>query len=188
MKRKPPNRGNAWNKSRNEAYLEVLGGSFDGLENALFELAWDIVSVARRQGKIVATPGPDLSATRLAMSESDLRTIVLNVSMDTMRFAIVHWGKAVRRLIDQEEHSEMLAAEGQAVKAENDKERSAKVCKLYESVRPSFPEGPKGNGDAHRAVKERFEATTDKSITVKTVRNILKKAGLAQSLRRKGKH
>ena len=188
MKRKPPNRGNAWNKSRNESYLEVLGGSFDGLENALFELAWDIVSVARQQGKIVATPGPDLSATRLAMSESDLRTIVLNVSMDTMRFAIVHWRKAVRRLIDQEEHSEMLAAEGQAVKAENDKGRSARVCKLYNSVRQSYSEGRKGNGDVLRVVTERFEATTGESITVKTVRNILKKAGLAQSLRPKGKH
>ena len=96
--------------------------------------------------------------------------------------------KALRRLTEQEEHLEIFQAKGQAVKAENDKGRSARVCKLYNSVRQSYSEGRKGNGDVLRVVTERFEATGGESITVKTVRNILKKAGLAQSLRRKGKH
>ena len=96
--------------------------------------------------------------------------------------------KALRRLTEQEEHLEIFQAKGQAVKAENDKGRSARVCKLYNSVRQSYSEGRKGNGDVLRVVTERFEAMGGESITVETVRNNVKKAGLAQSLRRKGKH
>ena len=95
--------------------------------------------------------------------------------------------KALRRLTEQEEHLEIFQAEGQAAKAENDKRRAALVCKLYKSVRPSFPEGRRGNGLAHRLVVERFEMRTGESITVRTVRDTVSKAGLSQSPRRKGK-
>lgn len=95
--------------------------------------------------------------------------------------------KALRRLADQEEHLEIFQAEGRAAKAENDKERAALVCKLYEAVRPSFPPGRKGNGPAHRRVAERFEMQTGESITVRTVRDTVNKAGLSDPPRRKGK-
>ena len=97
--------------------------------------------------------------------------------------------KAVQRLEDQEDHCEMLQAEGQAAKAENDNERSAIICKLYDSVRTSYPEGRKGNAEAYRAVTIRFKRRTDDSVTVRTVRDTVnKKARLSQSPRRKGKH
>ena len=85
--------------------------------------------------------------------------------------------KALRLLAEREEHHELLAAEGRAAKAENDKERAARVCKLYKAVRPSFPEGRKGNGPAHRRVAERYQMQTGESVTVRTVREILKRSG-----------
>jgi hypothetical protein len=95
--------------------------------------------------------------------------------------------KALRRLADQEEHLEIFRAEGQAVKAENDRRRADLICKLYKAVRPSFPEGRKGNGEANRAVAERFENQTGKPVTVRTVRDTVNEAGLSDSPRRKGK-
>jgi hypothetical protein len=95
--------------------------------------------------------------------------------------------KALRRLLDQEEHLEIFQAEGRAAKAEEDSRRADLICKLYKSVRPSFPEGRKGNGPANRLVAERYEMKTGKSVTVRTVRDTVNKAGLSQSPRRKGK-
>jgi hypothetical protein len=95
--------------------------------------------------------------------------------------------KALRRLSEQEEHLELFNAEGRAAKAENDRKRAALICKLYESVRPAFGPGRKGNGAAHRRVVERFEMQTGESVTVRTVRDTVNKAGLSDSPRRKGK-
>jgi hypothetical protein len=95
--------------------------------------------------------------------------------------------KALRRLADQEEHLEIFRAEGQAVKAENDRRRADLICKLYKAVRLEFPPGRKGNGPANRRVKERFEMRTGETITVRTVRDTVTKAGLSDPPRRKGK-
>jgi len=97
------------------------------------------------------------------------------------------WRTALRRLADQEEHLEIFRAEGQAVKAENDRRRADLICKLYKAVRLEFPPGRKGNGPANRRVKERFEMRTGETITVRTVRDTVTKAGLSDPPRRKGK-
>jgi hypothetical protein len=96
-----------------------------------------------------------------------------------LRYAddLKHVPEVAAFLEQRRENGELLAAEGRAVKAENDKERAAMVCKLYKAVRPSFPEGRKGNGPAHRTVAGRFEQRTGKSITVRAVREILKRSG-----------
>jgi hypothetical protein len=95
--------------------------------------------------------------------------------------------KAVRRLAEQEENGEMLAAEGRAAKAVNDRRRADLIRRLYKSVRPSFPDGRKGNGLAHRAVAERYETQTDESVSERTVRDTVNKAGLSAPRRRKRK-
>ncbi len=92
--------------------------------------------------------------------------------------------KALRRLAEQEEHLELFAAEGRAAKAENDEQRAALICKLYKSVRPIFPPGRLGNGAAHRRVVERFNITTGETVTERTVRDTVKKAGLSDQPRR----
>ncbi|MGB8852871.1 MAG: hypothetical protein WCC69_04830 [Pirellulales bacterium] len=95
--------------------------------------------------------------------------------------------KALRRLAEQEEHVELFAAEGRAVKAENDRRRAALICKLYKAVRPSFPSGQKGNGPANRAVAERYEMQTGETIHERTVRDTVKRAGLSESPPRRRK-
>lgn len=95
--------------------------------------------------------------------------------------------KALRRLEVQEDNTESFLAEGRAAKAENDRKRAALICKLYKAVRPSHPEGRKGNGDANKAVAERYESQTGESVTVRTVRDTVKEAGLSDPPRRKGK-
>lgn len=95
--------------------------------------------------------------------------------------------KALRRLAEQEEHVELFAAEGRAVKAENDRRRAALVCKLYKDVRPGFDAGRKGNGPANRRVAERYELQTGETISERAVREILKRAGLSDRTRRRRK-
>lgn len=95
--------------------------------------------------------------------------------------------KALRRLAEQEEHHELFAAEGRAAKAERDKERAALICKLYKSVRPSFPSGKNGNGPANRRVAERYEMQTGETIHERTVRDTVKRAGLSDPPRRRRK-
>jgi hypothetical protein len=87
--------------------------------------------------------------------------------------------KALRRLAEQEEHLEIFRAEGQAAKAVIDAQRAALICKLYKSVRPSFPAGRKGNGEANRRVAERYEMQTGEAVTDRTVRDTVKKAGIS---------
>lgn len=96
-----------------------------------------------------------------------------------LRYAddLKHVPEVAAFLEQRRENGELLAAEGRAVKAKIDNERAAMVCQLYKAVRPSFPEGRKGNGSAHRRVAERFEQRTGKSITVRAVREILKRSG-----------
>lgn len=95
--------------------------------------------------------------------------------------------KALRRLAEQEEHLEIFAAEGRAVKAERDKQRAALICTLYKSVRSSFPSGKNGNGPANRRVAERYEMQTGESVTDRTVRDTVKRAGLSDPPRRRRK-
>ena len=95
--------------------------------------------------------------------------------------------KALRLLADQTENGEILAAEGRAVKAENDKRRAALICKLYRSVRPGFPPGRRGNGPANRRVAERYEMQTGEPIHERTVRDTVKRAGLSDPPRGKRK-
>lgn len=95
--------------------------------------------------------------------------------------------KALRLLADQTENGEILAAEGRAVKAENDKRRAALICKLYRSVRLGFPPGRRGNGPANRRVAERYEMQTGEPIHERTVRDTVKRAGLSDPPRGKRK-
>jgi hypothetical protein len=95
--------------------------------------------------------------------------------------------KALRRLAEQEEHLEIFRAEGQAAKAVIDAQRAALICKLYKSVRPSFPAGRNGNGEANRRVAERYEIQTGEAVTDRTVRDTVKKAGLSAPSRRQRK-
>lgn len=95
--------------------------------------------------------------------------------------------KALRRLAEQEEHLEIFAAEGRAAKAERDKQRAALICKLYNSVRPSFPSGKNGNGPANRRVAERYEMQTGETISERTVRDTVKRAGLSDPPSRRRK-
>jgi hypothetical protein len=85
------------------------------------------------------------------------------------------------------ENGEILAAEGRAAKAENDKRRAAIVCKMYRSVRPAHPPGRKGNGEACRVVADRYESQERESIDPKTVRETAQKAGIADPPRRERK-
>jgi len=85
------------------------------------------------------------------------------------------------------ENGEILAVEGRAAKAENDKRRAAIVCKMYRSVRPAHPPGRKGNGEACRVVADRYEAQERESIDPKTVRETAQKAGIADPPRRERK-
>ena len=95
--------------------------------------------------------------------------------------------KALRRLEVQEDNTESFLAEGRAAKAENDRQRVALICKLYKSIRTSFDEGRRGNGPANKLVAERYQMKTGKSVTVRTVRDTVKEAGLSDPPRRKGK-
>ena len=89
-----------------------------------------------------------------------------------------HVSEAVQILNDQQEGGELLAEEGRRAKAESDAERHSMICQLWKKVRPGFPLGRTGNGDALRAVVDRYAAKSGNSIQTRAVRNILKKAGI----------
>ena len=90
-------------------------------------------------------------------------------------------------LKQRRENGEILAVEGRAAKAPNDAARAKWICSAYRRIRPSKPEGSRGNGAAIRDVVERYQSPTGKSITPKGVREILKRFGVMQA-RRKGKN
>jgi hypothetical protein len=96
--------------------------------------------------------------------------------------------EAVALLEQRKEHGELLAAEGRAAKAVIDRDRADLICRIYTAIRPSFPDGRKGNGLAHRAVAERYEMRTRQTVSERTVRDTVKKAGLSAPHRRKRKN
>jgi hypothetical protein len=100
---------------------------------------------------------------------------------------IARFEKELRVLSQRRENGAMLAEEGRAAKAPNDAARAKWICSAYRRIRPSKPEGSRGNGAAIRDVVERYQSQTGKSITPKGVREILKRHGLLPA-RRKGKN
>ena len=90
-------------------------------------------------------------------------------------------------LKQRRENGELLAEEGRAAKAANDIARAKHICSLYKRIRPSKPDGSRGNGGAIRDVVERYESHTRESITPRAVREILKRHGMMPA-RRKGKN
>jgi hypothetical protein len=89
-------------------------------------------------------------------------------------------------LADKRDNGESLAEEGRAAKAPNDTARAVRICSLYRRIRPSLPDGSRGNGAAVRDVAERYQSQTGKSITPRGVRGILKRHGMMPD-RRNGK-
>lgn len=92
-----------------------------------------------------------------------------------------HVGEAVQFLNDQRENGEFLSTEGRIVKAENDRQRAQLICELWGKVRNAYPAGRLGNGQAVRAVAERYLAQTHRKIATRTVRNILERYGIQMS-------
>ncbi len=90
-------------------------------------------------------------------------------------------------IADKRDNGESLAEEGRAAKAPNDAARAKRICSLYRRIRPSQPDGSRGNGAAIRHVAERYQSQTGKSITPRGVREILKRNGIMPA-RRKGKN
>jgi len=78
------------------------------------------------------------------------------------------------------ENGELLAPEGQAARSRNTSKNDRILCKLYQSVRGSFPSGGKGNTAALNVVRQRHQRKTNRERPVdrKTVRNALKRAGI----------
>jgi hypothetical protein len=92
-----------------------------------------------------------------------------------------------KMIADKRDNGEVLAEEGRAAKAPNDAARAKRICSLYRRIRPSQPDGSRGNGAAIRGVAERYQSQTGKSITPRGVREILKRHGMMPA-RRKGKN
>lgn len=71
---------------------------------------------------------------------------------------------------------ESLAEEGRAAKKLKDEARADRVCKLYRRLRPAH----RSNGATLEAVSRQLEPLSgrDKPITVRAIRNILKKRGV----------
>jgi hypothetical protein len=90
-------------------------------------------------------------------------------------------------IADKRDNGEVLAEEGRAAKAPNDAARAKRICSLYRRIRPSQPDGSRGNGAAIRDVAKRYQSQTGKSITPRGVREILKRHGILPA-RRKGKN
>jgi hypothetical protein len=175
-------------RARADAYRAVLGDDFDCIENALSSLVADVIEVAKRRGEIDFDSVGVSGQRKLVLSESDLKHLGLEVAENVIRFVAAHWGNAVEQQIVRAENMELLREEGSVAKAEKDRRRGELICELYKSVRPSFSPGRSGNGEANRTVKYRFEMQTGETITVRTVRDTVREAGLTGGRRSKGKN
>jgi hypothetical protein len=83
-------------------------------------------------------------------------------------------------LEQRRENGKILHAEGQVVLSKKTAEHDQILCRLYRSVRGSFPTGGKGNTAALDVVRQRHQRKTnrDRPVTRKTVRNALKRRGV----------
>jgi hypothetical protein len=98
------------------------------------------------------------------------------VAMLRYNTPLAHFADAIELLQQQSENGKILSEEGRYRKASLDVERSKVVCELWRVVRPSFPLGRKGNGEALRVVADRYFTKTAETLTTRSVRRILNRA------------
>jgi hypothetical protein len=93
------------------------------------------------------------------------------------------WAAALKAQLSvaqqRRENGETLASEGTAANAARARQTTTQVCRLYRIIRPAFPTGRAGNGDAIREVASRHQHSSgrEKPLTVQAIRNILKRGG-----------
>lgn len=123
--------------------------------------------------------------------ESVLRDLVETIAAAAFKVAAARYRPEIAALVarlerqtrlveQQRENGELLAPEGQAARSRNTAKNDRILCKLYQSVRGSFPSGGKGNTAALNVVRQRHQRKTNRERPVdrKTVRNALKRAGI----------
>lgn len=92
---------------------------------------------------------------------------------------------ALTRHRDQREAGQLRGQDGRERKAKADAERAAWVVNKYRTTRRWFSEGESGDVLAREKVATAFELHYGKSITDRSVRNILRKAGIISTRAKK---
>lgn len=123
--------------------------------------------------------------------ESVLRNLVETIAAAAFKVAADRYRPEIAALVARLERQtrlreqrrdggESLAEEGRAARSKKRAKNDQILCKLYQSVRGSFPSGGKGNTAALNVVRQRHQRKTNRERPVdrKTVRNALKRAGI----------
>lgn len=123
--------------------------------------------------------------------ESVLQTLVQKIAEAAFKVAAARYRPEIAALVARLERQtrlleqrrdggESLAEEGRAARSKKRAKNDQILCKLYQSVRGSFPSGGKGNTAALNVVRQRHQRKTNRERPVdrKTVRNALKRAGI----------
>lgn len=123
--------------------------------------------------------------------ESVLRDLVKTIAAAAFTIAADRYRPEIEALVARLERQtllleqrrdggESLAEEGRAARSKKRADNDRILCKLYQSVRGSFPSGGKGNTAALNVVRQRHQLKTNRKRPVdrKTVRNALKRCGV----------
>lgn len=94
-------------------------------------------------------------------------------------------GDALTRHRDQREAGRLRAEDGRERKSKADAERAAWVVTKYHAIRRRFGDGESGDVRAREKVAQAFGVHFGKSITDRSVRNILRKAGIISTRAKK---
>lgn len=94
--------------------------------------------------------------------------------------SVVQLDRDFQQIDQRHENGQILAAEGREARKVRTAERAAGICRIYQRVRPSYPEGRAGNGAALAAVAEQYGSAGDRRtpITKQAIRKILKRSGI----------
>jgi hypothetical protein len=113
--------------------------------------------------------------------ESIMHRLFMDISASEVPRFLAEFENQWRRRLEQRENGELLAPAGREKIARLAEANREIFVQLYRSVRPSFPTGRMGNAEALRTVAERHQRRTGRKapVHIRTVRNALKKAGIA---------
>lgn len=123
--------------------------------------------------------------------ESVLRNLVEKIAAAAFKVAadryrpeiaalVARLERQTRLLEQRRENGQILAEEGRAARKRKTDRQADRVCKLYRRIRERHPPGKRGNGAALEAVSRQLDPLPgrDKPITVRAIRNILKRRGV----------
>jgi hypothetical protein len=135
--------------------------------------------------------GKPRTKVNYSVEESVLKGLVEQIAVAAFQVAAARYSAEIAALVarlnrrvsireQRQENGKILHAKGQVILSKKTAENDRILCKLYRSVRESFPPDGRGNTAALDVVRVRHQQKTnrDRPVDRKTVRNALKRCGI----------